>query len=352
MVLSIVLADDTADIRLLTRTQLQLEGDFEVVGEAATGREAVDLARQHQPDLVLLDLAMPEMDGLQALPLIRSEAPATQVVVLSGFDRHAVGDEALALGAAQYVQKGRPLRELVAILREVGGHPAPAEATTVPAPPPSRQSDLDFVAMVVHDLRSPLTSIRGAADLLARDEAVVDGPSGRLLDIVRRQSSLMSRLVDDLLTVARAEGGQLHLTRQRIDLRPVIESLASIDDHDVSLRCPDVSIDADPERIAQIVTNLVSNAVHHGAPPIEVDVGVGEGRVRIAVRDHGAGVPPDREGELFQRFSPLARTSGGGNGLGLHIVRQLARAHGGGASYERASPGSRFVVDLPAEFPR
>jgi YesN/AraC family two-component response regulator len=97
----VVLADDTEDIRLLTRTVLDLDGGFEVVGEAATGAEALALVRELAPDVVVLDLAMPEMDGLQVLPVIREESPTTRVVVMSGFERSALGAEAFALGAVE-----------------------------------------------------------------------------------------------------------------------------------------------------------------------------------------------------------------------------------------------------------
>src|SRR4051812_43836917 len=90
----VVLVDDSANIRVLVRTHLELDGRFAVVGEAADGRAAVQLARDLRPDAVVLDLAMPVMDGLHALPLIRDAAPPTKIVVLSGFDEGHMVDEA------------------------------------------------------------------------------------------------------------------------------------------------------------------------------------------------------------------------------------------------------------------
>ena len=112
-----VLADDTRDIRLLLSLALELAGGFEVVGEAADGAEAIAAAAAHQPDVVLLDLAMPVLDGLQALPTIRERAPDALVVVLSGFGADAMGEEAVRLGAATYVQKGVNPTELAEQLR-------------------------------------------------------------------------------------------------------------------------------------------------------------------------------------------------------------------------------------------
>jgi DNA-binding NarL/FixJ family response regulator len=104
--ITVVVADDTRDLRLLLSIALDLAGGFDVVGEAADGQEALEQALRLQPDVVLLDLAMPVLDGLQVIPLIRAQAPDTVIVVLSGFGADAMGERAVALGAATYVQKG------------------------------------------------------------------------------------------------------------------------------------------------------------------------------------------------------------------------------------------------------
>lgn len=109
---SVVLADDADDLRRLVRKLLERDGRFVVVEEAANGIEAVAAAERHRPDLLLLDLAMPLMDGLQALPEIRRVAPDTKVVVLSGFSADSAAAQALELGAADYVEKGAFFRSL------------------------------------------------------------------------------------------------------------------------------------------------------------------------------------------------------------------------------------------------
>lgn len=119
----IALVDDAEEMRLLVSLSLTLTGDFVVVGEAANGREAVTVAAEHRPDLMLLDLSMPEMDGLEALPLVLAASPETCVVVFSGFDEAQLGMEARRLGARGYIEKGTALEELGARLRAyVDGH--------------------------------------------------------------------------------------------------------------------------------------------------------------------------------------------------------------------------------------
>jgi DNA-binding NarL/FixJ family response regulator len=108
----VLLCDDSPQIRELLRIVLELEGN-EVVGEAGNGREAVEEAERLQPDVVLLDLSMPVMDGLEALPEIRRVAPEARIIVLSGFDNDRLVSQALALGADQYVPKGGDPNEIV-----------------------------------------------------------------------------------------------------------------------------------------------------------------------------------------------------------------------------------------------
>ncbi len=120
--LRVVIIDDTEDLRLLVRMALERNGGFEVVAEAADGADGVSAVEAAQPDLVLLDIAMPVMDGLQALPLIRQACPTAVVVMVSGFgDSNGMAQRAMALGAAGYIQKGGRLQALPEQLRVIVG---------------------------------------------------------------------------------------------------------------------------------------------------------------------------------------------------------------------------------------
>ena len=120
----VVVADDAADLRDLIVLLFEMEDDFVTVAEATNGQEAVDLAREHQPDLVVLDLSMPVMDGLQALPLLRDAAPNAKVVIFSGFESGTLGREALDIGADGYIEKGTGVGELIERLRSIVGRGA------------------------------------------------------------------------------------------------------------------------------------------------------------------------------------------------------------------------------------
>lgn len=126
----VAIVDDTEDLRFLLRHALE-RGGMEVVAEAANGLEGIDAARETQPDVVLLDLAMPVLDGREALPRIRRDAPAARIIVLSGFGADLLSEELLQMGADGYIEKGHSVRRIVEYVEEAvsrPAHPRPAGA--------------------------------------------------------------------------------------------------------------------------------------------------------------------------------------------------------------------------------
>jgi DNA-binding NarL/FixJ family response regulator len=119
----VLIVDDAANLRELLTLLLEVEDDFEVVGTAADGKQAIAAAELLQPDLVLLDLAMPVMDGLKALPVLRLHVPNARIVIFSGFEHEALAAEALTAGADAYIEKGTSVTQLVAQLRELRQRP-------------------------------------------------------------------------------------------------------------------------------------------------------------------------------------------------------------------------------------
>ena len=115
----VLIVDDAANLRELLTLLLEIEDDFEVVGTAADGQQAVAAAQRLLPDLVLLDLAMPVMDGLEALPLLRANVPDARIVIFSGFEHQALAEEALQAGADAYIEKGTSVTHLVSQLRSL-----------------------------------------------------------------------------------------------------------------------------------------------------------------------------------------------------------------------------------------
>jgi DNA-binding NarL/FixJ family response regulator len=137
-VVAAVIVDDTPDIRMLTRMALEMDSGVRVVGEAENGREGIDVVGIHQPDVVILDMAMPVMDGLEALPHIRRACPTARVLVVSGFDHASMSASATEAGADAYLQKGAPPAALLECVRQL--------AALSPSEPPTRAAPHDHAS--------------------------------------------------------------------------------------------------------------------------------------------------------------------------------------------------------------
>jgi YesN/AraC family two-component response regulator len=122
----VLVVDDAANLRELLSLLIDLEDDFEVIGTACDGEQALVVAEKLRPDIVLLDLAMPVMDGMQALPRVRALLPTAMIVIFSGFEEASLRDEAMAAGADAYLEKGASVIQLVDLLRERRGRPEPS----------------------------------------------------------------------------------------------------------------------------------------------------------------------------------------------------------------------------------
>jgi signal transduction histidine kinase/CheY-like chemotaxis protein len=224
-----------------------------------------------------------------------------------------------------------------------------------------RQRD-EFLALLGHELRNPLGALRNAATLVERSDTGVPGLE-RPLAIIDRQLRHLTQLVDDLLDVARVTSGKIALKQLPIDL--VAAARAMVDEVgkacrerrlQIGLRAPDdaVVVMADPVRLDQILNNLFTNALKYTPANgrIGVSVAVERGEAVLRVADTGVGLSADVLPTIFEPFTQAARTldrSQGGIGLGLSVVRALARLHGGDVAVTSAGlgHGSEFVVRLP-----
>lgn len=204
-----------------------------------------------------------------------------------------------------------------------------------------------LMATVAHDVRSPLTSVMGALEILEDDPETVSRYRP-ILSSASRQTSRVLRLAMGILEVERVEQGKLHLVRRHIRVAEVADEVALLTESDqVVVDIPaDFTVLADPERLEQVLYNLVKNALWHGKPPVVITASDRNGDSEIHVRDHGDGVPTADVGALFDTFSSSDQ-SPRSVGLGLWIVKLLVKSHGGTVRYEAADPGARFVVTLP-----
>lgn len=217
--------------------------------------------------------------------------------------------------------------------------------------------DTDLIGMVVHELRAPLTVIRGQAQLARRHIGRNPDKERAALDTAIEQTDRMAAMITELLDHARLSSNGLSLKVVAFDLVGAIAEAIRRHEYETTPRISfhgspgAVRVRGDAGRIGQILDNLLSNAVKYSAPgdPIEVFLVVERDKARVRIVDRGLGVPDDEQGMLFTPFYRTTRTRHvPGTGLGLHISRRLAERHGGDLSLEESSSsGSVFALTLP-----
>ncbi|HUG36972.1 MAG TPA: ATP-binding protein, partial [Candidatus Limnocylindrales bacterium] len=224
----------------------------------------------------------------------------------------------------------------------------------------ANRSKDEFLAMLSHELRNPLGTITnavGGIELLATDDT-----TRNLAGIIGRQTKLLTRLVDDLLDVARVASGKMAIARGPVDLREVaahcLDALTQAGrtrEHEVSLAGGPAPVTGDAPRLEQVVANLLDNALKYTPAGGRVTISTSRAGISAILRvtDTGSGIRPATLPHVFDRFTQEPQAldrSRGGLGLGLALVKRLVELHGGTVSAASAGPGrgSEFTVRLPA----
>jgi two-component system sensor histidine kinase/response regulator len=358
----ILVVDDTEVNRILLQEMLELEG-YQVI-LADDGAEALRAASREDPDLVLLDVNMPGMNGLEVCRRLRADSQGTSlpiILVTALADRQHRLD-GIGAGANDYLTKpvDRPdlLLRVKNALRLRRLHREVAEQY-------ARLQQLEtlrdnLVHMLVHDLRSPLTGI--TVYLQMARERVAELGDAQLLDDFESLNASVVQLTDmvgDVLDVSRLEANAMPLRPSEIDLRTLateaVSSLGRARHASVIQRQPDspVLLIVDPGLIRRVIANLVGNALKFAPRESEVRVEIirGEAAACVRVSDSGPGIAPEYHAHIFEKFGdagangkPKVRSSG----LGLTFCKLAVEAHGGRIGVESAvGAGSTFWVMLP-----
>jgi signal transduction histidine kinase len=219
----------------------------------------------------------------------------------------------------------------------------------------------EFVSVASHELRTPVTALRLAVDLLLRG-AAAPGGRDRLLRRIRQKTERLEQLTTELLEVSQAGYGRMALHLAEVELGALVLRVLDRLELDlasahclVELSCPEpVRGRWDAGRLEQVVTGLLTNALKFGAgQPIEIRVSQAGGQARLSVRDRGLGIEPGRQAQVFDRFErAVPSTRYGGLGLGLYLARTIVQAHGGTIGLEsQPGQGATFTVELPCDGP-
>jgi two-component system, sensor histidine kinase and response regulator len=346
---SILAVDDTpANLLALSAIVRTLDADIVL---AASGFEAIEHVRGREFAAILLDVMMPELDGFGTLERIRATEAGrdTPVILVTAYDlERGAMQRAYALAAIDYIRKpidAEVLRgKLTALLtlykRE---HEVRAQAQAL------RAKDR-HIGVLAHDLRGPIQVVLAAADSLSRHpDPEVRAKSERLT----RAGLRMTRLTTDVLEYARMAAGRIELRPRPVDLSALCSEV--LDDAEATYPevkftralSLDVQGQCDPERLQQVLSNLLANAVKYGAGWVHVELGRSADKIRLAVENGGTPIPPQALEHIFDPFVQ-GDTRNPGVGLGLYIVKEIADAHGGRAEARSDAKSTCFIVELPA----
>jgi two-component system, sensor histidine kinase and response regulator len=362
----LVADDDRLNIRILAGI-LNREGY--VVGSADSGERALATYPEFKPNLVLLDVMMPGIDGFETCRQLKKTygdkcAPIIFITAKNDSEDVVAG---LAAGGVDYLPKPFNAKEVLARVRSHLHNQLLVAEQQLLVEQLSRANAAKnrFLGMAAHDLRNPLASIRGLTEFLR--DGVVGNLTAEQLDLINTihdASQSMLEMVNELLDVATIESGELKLNLVAHDLVELVAKSVMLMNMEAAKKRTRVQVESatehlvfsiDPAKMKQVVDNLLSNAVKYSPPGSTVTVVIEDDAAhascRLSVRDEGPGIPADERDKLFKDFGRLSVQPTGGEkstGLGLAICRKIVEAHGGTIDANNLpTRGCEFRVTLP-----
>ena len=364
----ILVVDDEQSVATTIKAILQLDGNE--VTAVTSGKEALDLLERQEFDVVLTDLRLDDLDGIEILRETQKLWPDTVSIMLTGYASLESAVTALRSGAYDYLIKPSDVDELRATVgralerRRLRQRLVELEQLD--------KLKTQFLSMASHELRTPLTAVSGFMQIarrrMGRLGAATDVPqpwreeaqkADETLDMANRQAKKLARLIDELLDVSRLQQGRVEMRLAEIDLGEIVREVGErmkllSKGHEIETKVEGTApIVADRDRIEQVFENLVGNAIKYSpdASRIEMTLRVNGANAVVSVRDHGIGIAPAEVEKIFGLFyrSPDPRADHvGGLGLGLYISREIVSRHHGRLWAERnPDAGTTFHVTLP-----
>ncbi|HEY1304202.1 MAG TPA: response regulator [Vicinamibacterales bacterium] len=360
---SVLVVDDTVEnLRLLSALLGEHGYDVRAV---TSGRQALQAVEHDPPDVILLDITMPEMDGFEVCRRLKATERATHipVIFLTALTDAAAKVRAFDFGGVDYVTKPFQFEEVLARVRT---HVALTRAQKALADSYTRLRALeqlrdDLVHMIVHDLRSPLTALHINLNLLKGPVASLGEDSRRDLDASVELVQVLTRMANELLDVSRLEEGRMPIERAACDLTQIAHEVRSalrpIDvDRPIEIESAgSVCVQCDRTLVRRVLENLVSNGITHtpAGSRMRISISRRDGRVRVAVHDQGRGVPLEARARIFEKFGTLENRherSYQSVGLGLAFCKLAIEAQSGTIGVDAGVPvGSTFWFELPSD---
>jgi signal transduction histidine kinase len=360
----LIVDDERLNLKILASI-LQPE-HYEVI-EADSGEKALEEYARTPPDLVLLDVVLPGIDGFETCRALRARYGETAAPVIFITAKNESEDvvEGLAAGGVDYLSKPfRPKEALARIRNHLYIRRLLAEQRDLVEQLSQANSAKNrFLGMAAHDLRNPLASIRGLAEFLCEGVGGPLTPDQRdLVDTIHTASQDMLVMVNELLDVATIEAGELKPSLEPCDLTEIVAKAVYLANIDAARKHTRIELAAgrllersllDPRKMRQVIDNLLSNAVKYSPPGsvVSVEIATEGATCSVSVRDQGPGIPENERDRLFQDFGRTSvRPTGGekSTGLGLAICRKIVEAHRGTITAANLPDrGCIFRVTLP-----
>ena len=388
----LIVEDSPEDRTAIRRYLLKEQSRRFILHEAKSGQEGLACCQHLQLDCVLLDYNLPDMFGIDFLERLRTQLkqPFVPVIILTGSGSELIAVQAMKGGAQDYLLKDQCTPELLyhtityaiekmALQRQLAAQRLELEqqrhASSLAARETTQRMD-EFVGIVSHELKTPLTSLRGNLQLakryLKRSLPPEDGLENQstetiklvlsLLDRAEQQLMAQNRLVNDLVDVTRIQIDKLELQVARCDLKHLVQEIIDDQRSLIATRTilfepplEEITVLADAQRIGQVVNNYLSNALKYSdkEKPVLVQIELFESVVQVSVHDEGPGISLEAQQRIWERFYRVpgieARSGAGvGLGLGLHICRTIIEQQGGAVGVESVQgQGSTFWFTLP-----
>lgn len=365
----ILVVDDNEVSRTVARATLQAQGYVVVLANG--GPEALAAFDREAPDCVLLDVQMPGMDGVTVCEQIRARPGGvdTPVVFLTAQRDLDTFDRALRVGGNDFLAKPvRPAELVVRVECVLKLRQMRADLREQYDVLRKQRDDLmrlqlqkeRLTAFVVHDLKNPVATVDLLAQMLL-SQPDLKSDTREMVSDVRSQVATMSRMIMNLLDLAKADEGQLSPRRDEVAIQPLIERTlaeaalqAAAREVRLESRVHAYRMRGDHDLLHRMLANLVENAIRHAPPDtvITVSAAVRDGATELRVADRGAGVPEDMREKIFSAFVQLEDPQIGvpqraGRGLGLAFCHVVATCHGGAIRVEDGAPGAVFVIRIP-----
>lgn len=356
----VLVVDDLEANRLLLKDLLEVRG-HEVL-EAGDGAEALELVTSRAPEVVLLDVQMPGIDGFEVCRRLKasSETAAIPVLLVTALSDRERRLEGIRAGASDFITKPIDSADLMLRVRNaLQMRRLFTEVQTQYRKLEELESLRDsLVHMVVHDLRSPLSAVYGNLQLLQADVEPLGGDAKQMLAETLRATHRITDMVSDMLDVSRMEAGQMPLDLEAVDVGALVaEAIRNVGTGPPPIHydppTATVKVRCDRKVMGRVIANLLDNAVKFTPPDAAVRVGVASDDrtgARVVVRDAGPGVPPEARELIFQKFGQVSGVtqSRRSSGLGLAFCKLAVEAHGGRIGLDsEVGRGSTFWFVVP-----